>query len=218
MTEDNKEHAIFIGKSVEVAVRIGLIGLLVAWSFLIIRAFIDPVLWGVIIAIGFYPLHQKLAAIMGNREKLAALLLTILALAVLMVPTVLLTDSTISGIEKLKGNIENGTLTIPAPSDKVAGWPFIGKPIDRFWSMLVSMSDTFLKPLLLGRGVEVPMLVVLLGAIGGMLMSGIIGLFIGPVVLSITYKIFCSWIHNDANQLQQPDLLTPEPENLTPET
>ena len=62
------------------------------------------------------------------------------------------------------------------------------------------------------------MLVVLLGAIGGMLMSGIIGLFIGPVVLSITYKIFCSWIHNDANQLQQPDLLTPEPENLTPET
>ena len=71
MKEDNKKHTentMFIGNSVEVAVRIGLVGLLVAWSFLIIRAFIDPVLWGVIIAIGFYPLHQKLAAIMGNRE------------------------------------------------------------------------------------------------------------------------------------------------------
>ncbi|HID31360.1 MAG TPA: AI-2E family transporter, partial [Desulfobacterales bacterium] len=144
MTEDNKKHTestMFIGKSVEVAVRIGLIGLLVAWSFLIIRAFIDPVLWGVIIAIGFYPLHQKLAAVMGNREKLAALLLTIFALAVLAVPTVLLTDSTISGIEKLKGNIENGTLTIPTPSDKVAGWPVIGKPIDRFWRLASENMD-----------------------------------------------------------------------------
>jgi len=58
------------------------------------------------------------------------------------------------------------------------------------YALLVSMSDTFLKPLLLGRGVDVPMLIVLLGAIGGMILSGIIGLFIGAVVLSIAYKVF----------------------------
>ena len=377
MIEDSLEYnedSRFIGKSVEVAVRIGLVGLLVGWSFFIIRAFIDPVLWGVIIAIGCYPLHQKLAAVMGNREKLAAALLTIFALAVLLVPTVLLTESSIRGIQTLKGKIENGTLTLPPPSDKVAGWPVIGKPIDKawrrasqnmgetihnltpfikkygkkllsglmgvgltilqffisiiisgvllvnagvggkaaqavlsrvagkqgetlanlagatirsvvqgvlgiaviqavlagaglvaaavpvaglwalmvmvlaivqlptilvlgpiivyvfsihettpavifmLWSILVSVSDTFLKPLLLGRGVEVPMLVILLGAIGGMMMSGIIGLFIGPVVLSISYKIFCSWIQNNPGQLQKPEPVTPEPKNPTPET
>jgi predicted PurR-regulated permease PerM len=62
------------------------------------------------------------------------------------------------------------------------------------------------------------MLVILLGAIGGMMMSGIIGLFIGPVVLSISYKIFCSWIQNDPSQLQKPEPVSPEPKNPTPDT
>ena len=49
------------------------------------------------------------------------------------------------------------------------------------------------------------MLVVLLGAIGGMMMSGLIGLFIGPVVLSISYKVILAWINNDSGQPQKPD-------------
>ena len=62
------------------------------------------------------------------------------------------------------------------------------------WSIAVSMSDAVLKPLLLGRGVEAPMLVILLGAIGGMILSGIIGLFIGAVVLAVGYKLFQAWL------------------------
>jgi predicted PurR-regulated permease PerM len=62
------------------------------------------------------------------------------------------------------------------------------------WSLLVSFSDMVLKPLLLGRGVEAPMLVILLGAIGGMIMSGIIGLFVGAVVLAIGYVLLQSWL------------------------
>ncbi len=62
------------------------------------------------------------------------------------------------------------------------------------WSVLSSSSDTVLKPLLLGRGVEVPMLVILLGAIGGMILSGIIGLFVGAVVLTLGYKLFMAWL------------------------
>ncbi|MGB1003994.1 MAG: AI-2E family transporter [Salibacteraceae bacterium] len=57
------------------------------------------------------------------------------------------------------------------------------------WSIIWSASDNVIKPLLMGRGVEVPMLVILLGSIGGMMAFGIIGLFIGSVVLAITYKI-----------------------------
>lgn len=62
------------------------------------------------------------------------------------------------------------------------------------WSILVSFSDMFLKPLLLGRGVEAPMLVILLGAIGGMIMSGIVGLFVGAVVLAIGYMLLETWL------------------------
>ena len=63
------------------------------------------------------------------------------------------------------------------------------------WSLLVSISDGVLKPLLLGRGVPVPMLVILIGAIGGMMRSGLIGLFIGPVVLALFHQIFMAWVH-----------------------
>ena len=62
------------------------------------------------------------------------------------------------------------------------------------WSLVVSFLDMVLKPVMLGRGVEAPMLVILLGAIGGMILSGIIGLFVGAVVLAMSYKLFQAWL------------------------
>jgi predicted PurR-regulated permease PerM len=65
------------------------------------------------------------------------------------------------------------------------------------WSIMVAASDLVLKPLLLGRGVDAPMMVILLGAIGGMLVFGIVGLFIGAVVLAVAYKLLQAWIEMD---------------------
>lgn len=62
------------------------------------------------------------------------------------------------------------------------------------WSLLVAFADMVLKPLMLGRGVAVPMPVILLGAIGGLMLSGIIGLFLGAVVLALGYKLFMAWL------------------------
>jgi predicted PurR-regulated permease PerM len=62
------------------------------------------------------------------------------------------------------------------------------------WSIFAGSSDAILKPLLLGRGVEVPMLIILIGAIGGMIHSGIIGLFIGAVILALGYELFKAWL------------------------
>jgi predicted PurR-regulated permease PerM len=62
------------------------------------------------------------------------------------------------------------------------------------WSLLVGLSDNVLKPLFLGRGMDIPMLVILIGAIGGMMLHGIIGLFIGAVILAIVYKLFIQWL------------------------
>ena len=65
------------------------------------------------------------------------------------------------------------------------------------YAVVVSASDGFLKPLLIGRGVDIPMLVILLGAIGGMILSGILGLFVGAVGLSIAYKLFSVWLEEE---------------------
>lgn len=68
------------------------------------------------------------------------------------------------------------------------------------WCVLVSSSDAFLKPILLSRGSHIPMIVILLGALGGMVMSGIVGLFVGAVILSLTYQLFTVWLNNEAEE------------------
>lgn len=62
--------------------------------------------------------------------------------------------------------------------------------------ILSGLSDNVLKPLLLGKGALVPMLVIFLGVIGGFMMSGFIGLFVGPIVFSIGYKLFVAWMED----------------------
>lgn len=62
--------------------------------------------------------------------------------------------------------------------------------------IVAGMADNVLKPLMLGRGVDAPMPVVLLGALGGMAASGILGMFIGATLLSIGYRIFMSWVND----------------------
>jgi predicted PurR-regulated permease PerM len=62
------------------------------------------------------------------------------------------------------------------------------------WNVAVMLSDNVLKPVLMGRGLGIPMLVILVGAIGGMLSNGILGLFLGPVILAVGYKLFVVWL------------------------
>jgi predicted PurR-regulated permease PerM len=62
------------------------------------------------------------------------------------------------------------------------------------WSMIAALSDNVLKPILLGRGVDLPAFVVLIGAIGGMIAFGIIGLFLGAVILGLGYQILTVWL------------------------
>ncbi len=62
------------------------------------------------------------------------------------------------------------------------------------WSLIIGLSDNVLKPLLMGRGTDVPTLVIFLGAIGGFILEGIIGLFVGAVVLAVGYTLFTSWL------------------------
>ncbi len=342
----------FHRRAIEASIRIGLVFLLVLWCFYIIRPFILLVLWGAIIAVAVYPLFERLQAKLGGRQKLAAILMTLIALSMLITPSVMLSGSAIETSQTLAQQVEEGIVRIPPPSEQVKTWPLVGEKLHSvwslasnnlsaalskykdqllefaklglsvaagagavvlnfvlsviiagillvyaksgteavekvskrlmgeqrgktfaamagatirsvaqgvlgvaviqaffagigllvmgvpyagiwtllvlllaivqlptililgpiiiyvftvastvpavifmIWSLLVGMSDSFLKPLLLGRGLDIPMLVVLLGAIGGMILSGIIGLFVGAVVLAVGYKLFVLWLN-----------------------
>jgi predicted PurR-regulated permease PerM len=101
-----------------------------------------------------------------------------------------------AGIILLLAIMQLPPLLVLAP---IAVWVFsVSDPtpatIFAIYAFIVSISDSFLKPLFLGRGMDIPMLVILIGAIGGMITSGIVGLFVGAVVLAVGYKLLITWM------------------------
>ena len=84
----------------------------------------------------------------------------------------------------------------------VAIWVFsVAEPVPAtifaVYMLIVSLADMVLKPMLLGRGVDTPMLVILFGAIGGAMAMGIIGLFLGAVILAVSYELLVAWMSPD---------------------
>lgn len=74
------------------------------------------------------------------------------------------------------------------------------------WTVLLlvaGLSDNVLKPILLGKGAPVPMLVIFIGVIGGFIFSGFIGLFTGAIVFSLGYKLFVGWVNSNNVEEQE---------------
>ena len=320
--------------------------------------FLNILLWGLILAIMLYPLHQRLAKRLKDRQGLTATLMVVTGCLLLGVPLGLLGNSFVTEIHDVRTAYESNSLTIPEPDTKVAEWPIIGEKLYKAWNeaatnipkflknyeeqiqkigaqfvsaagnafgavflflgaliiagimmawgkpggnamerilkrvagpvkgpqlqklsvatvrsvatgvlgvaliqallfgigfilasvpaagllalivmficiiqlpaiivavpaiiyiwsagdasttanifysiyfVFAGISDNVLKPLLLGRGVDVPMPVILIGAIGGMIAGGFIGLFLGAVLLAIGYQMFMGWIDDPEN-------------------
>jgi predicted PurR-regulated permease PerM len=66
------------------------------------------------------------------------------------------------------------------------------------WTVVVASLDNVLRPLLIRRGADLPLLLIFAGVIGGLLAFGIIGLFVGPVVLAVSYTLFNEWVREEA--------------------
>ncbi|WP_244486075.1 AI-2E family transporter [Bradyrhizobium viridifuturi] len=71
---------------------------------------------------------------------------------------------------------------------------------------IVSVLDNILKPLVMGRGLSTPTLVILIGVIGGTLAHGVVGLFIGPIVLSVAWELTLAWIGDRRRQSDRSTL------------
>ena len=126
------------------------------------------VIQSLLIGVGFFAIGLSSAGV---------LTLVVLLFAIVQVPAVLVTLPVIAYVLATEA-------TTPAI-------------IFSIWTVIAGLSDNLLKPLMLGRGLEVPMPVILIGVIGGMLADGLLGLFVGPVLLAVGYVLLMEWLRYD---------------------
>ena len=135
----------FTKHTIEAAIRLGLLMMLTYWCFIIVRPFIVTLLWAVIIAVAVFPLFNKLKALLGGRNKLASTMYTLVALAILITPTVLVSNSILDTANILTERHAAGTLEIPPPAESVRDWPLIGEKSYALWADLSAHLDATLK-------------------------------------------------------------------------
>jgi predicted PurR-regulated permease PerM len=120
---------------IEVAVRLGVLGLLLYWSLVLVRPFISIAIWSVVIAVALYPVFNWIAHRLGGRRRLAAILMTILSLATVIGPATWLALALVESLRAISEQLDLSTFSIPAPSQSVKGWPLIGDSIYQFWNL-----------------------------------------------------------------------------------
>jgi predicted PurR-regulated permease PerM len=70
------------------------------------------------------------------------------------------------------------------------------------WTIMAATMDNFLRPILIKRGADLPLLLVFAGVVGGLLAFGLIGIFVGPVVLAVAEKLLMAWIDGGATDAE----------------
>jgi len=71
--------------------------------------------------------------------------------------------------------------------------------------LIVGFADNILKPMLMGRGLNTPMIVIFIGVLGGMLAHGMLGLFVGPIILAVTWELITAWIGEERTEAAPSD-------------
>lgn len=117
----------------DIVIRLLILLGIIALCLLIIFPFINILLWSLILTITFFPIHKKLTKKIGGKSKLASTIIIFSIMIVIIIPAGLLIGSLAEEIKLLKLSYDNGTLTIPPPSESVKGWPVIGEKLYDFW-------------------------------------------------------------------------------------
>ncbi|WBK01814.1 AI-2E family transporter [Methylocystis parvus] len=128
---ERRFNALFI----EMSIRLVVIGFLAYWTFVIIAPFGAMIVWSVVLAVALYPLLDRLAAWLGGRQTIAAILITIVALALVIGPMTWMGLGFVDPVKSVIAGFENGDFVIPPPPVSVKDWPLIGAQIYSFWEL-----------------------------------------------------------------------------------
>jgi predicted PurR-regulated permease PerM len=194
----NKEH---IRRALEISIHVGLVVLLTIACLMILRPFLPLVAWGIVIAIAVYPGYRWLRSILSGRGKLAAILFTLLFLAILIVPVVLLTEAVIEGIQTLTVRLKEGTFDIPPPPASIGTWPIIGTRLHSLWNTASTNLTGLLKSLAPQIKALIPGLLSASAGIGLTVLQFVLSIVVAGVLLanasgcatithSLAYRLF----------------------------
>lgn len=70
------------------------------------------------------------------------------------------------------------------------------------WTLVTILMDNFLRPILIKKGADLPLLLIFSGVVGGLIAFGLIGIFVGPVVLAIAHTLLCTWVNEEAAEVE----------------
>jgi len=119
---------------VQLAIRLGLLAMLVSWCFILVRPFIPILAWSVILAVALYPIYAALSDHLGRRPKLAAVIVTIIAVAIVIGPATWLGLGLVDGLRAISEQLDSDKLVVPSPPAAIRDWPLIGARLYDFWS------------------------------------------------------------------------------------
>ncbi len=120
---------------IEVAIRLGVLALLLYLSLLLVLPFISTVIWSVVLTVALYPVFEWISFRLGGRRRLAAALVTIISLLIVIGPATWLALGLVDSLRMISEQLDFSTLAIPPPSKSVKDWPLIGAPVFQFWDL-----------------------------------------------------------------------------------
>src|SRR5262245_13228114 len=100
---------------IQIAIRLVLLGLLVFWSFVVIRPFIPILVWSIVLAVALYPVFDWLSVHLGHRPRIAAIFTTLIVLAVFLGPATWLGIGLVDGLRNVSDQLFAEDLALPAP-------------------------------------------------------------------------------------------------------
>ena len=177
--DQNPNRTTLSATTVDLAIRLGFIGLLGYWSFRVVAPFLTIGLWSAILTVALYPLFNGLAGRLNPR--LAAAIVTLVCLMIVIGPVTWLGLGMIGGIRSLVAGLDDGQLAIPPPPESVKGWPIVGEPLHRLWSLAMTNMKVVLAEVL-------PMFKPLGGTLLGVAQSALYALL--ELLVSITIAGF----------------------------
>ena len=120
---------------VELSIRIGVLALLLYWTFTLVRPFVTIAIWSAVLTVALYPVYDWTVGQLGGRRRLAAVLLTLLSLLIVIGPTTWLVLGLVDGVQSLSERLDPSALTLPQPPATIKSWPLVGEPIYQFWDL-----------------------------------------------------------------------------------
>jgi len=130
---------------IHVALQLLSLAFLLGWCFQILAPFINPILWGAILAVSLYPIHKKLKKKLKGKGVLAAVIISASIFILLIVIGTWLGIKTGTEINAEVSNYKEGKIKIPAPPASVKEWPLIGDKAYQFWEQLTSGMDNIVQ-------------------------------------------------------------------------